>query len=177
MRASLLIMAVGAVGTSLATERTLLIRRHVSAHPCRVNTLHGNDYTQFLSHTHTNTHKSHSHACSLSAFFININMQIYKCLTHINTNVFMYTHIQGIQGLFFLNCDRNQCNHCSSSPITFFWHLAYVILIFGSFPLATLLNHPIYVTDAPASIYGLVFKNSTFKPLLKLTHTANWYST
>lgn len=48
-------MAVGAVGTSLNTERTLLIRRHVTAHPCRVNTLHSNDYSLFLSHTQTHT--------------------------------------------------------------------------------------------------------------------------
>lgn len=64
LRASLLIMAVGAVGTILTTERTLLIRRHVTAHPCRVNTLHGNDWTLFLSLTHK--HTQISQLCLLS---------------------------------------------------------------------------------------------------------------
>lgn len=40
LRASLLIMAVEALESSLAAVRTLIIRRHVTAHPCRINTLH-----------------------------------------------------------------------------------------------------------------------------------------
>lgn len=122
MRASLLIMAVGAVGTSLNTERTLLIRRHVTAHPCRVNTLHGNDYSPFLYHTHMQTHTSHSHACSLSAFFIciNIHMQMYRCLKHINTGAFMHTHT------ISLTCDHNRCDHRSSLSMIFSVHVYHI---------------------------------------------------
>lgn len=83
---TLLIMAVGAVGTSLNTERTLLIRRHVTAHPWRVNTLHSNDYSLF--HTHTHTHKSCCYTRSL--LYMNIHTDIQMSYTQ-NSDFFFFS--------------------------------------------------------------------------------------
>lgn len=90
LRASLLIMAVGAVGTSLTTERTLLIRRRVTAHPCRVNTLHGSDYTQFLSLTRTNTQISQSRLLSLS-FLMHAQWKYIICVMYITHHILYIT--------------------------------------------------------------------------------------
>lgn len=144
LRVFLLIMAVGAVGTSLTTERTLLIRRHVTAHPCRVNTLHCYDYTLFLSHTHKHTQILQLCMLSVRFFFIykDINMQIYKSLMHINTDDFMHTHT-GEFASFPWQFDHDLCDQCSSWPCV--WHRD-----FWTFPLATLQNYPMCVTDVPA---------------------------
>lgn len=86
LRATLLIMAVGAVGTSLNTERTLLIRRHVTAHPCRVNTLHSNDYSLFLPHTQTHTNL----AVTLSLSLIHRRTHGYTDVLHTKQSCFSF---------------------------------------------------------------------------------------
>lgn len=82
-------MAVGAVGTVTTTERTLLIRQHVTAHPCRVNTLHGKIILGFCL-THTN--KSNSGACGLRPLCRCINMQMYK----LDRAGFVHAHKEGV---------------------------------------------------------------------------------
>lgn len=113
LRASLLIMAVGAVGTSLTTERTLLIRRHVTAHPCRVNTLHVNDCTLSLTHKHTQI-------AQLRPLFVSF----------IYVKIISYFRIQRFNYFTELGHDHNRCNPCSLHTV---WDicLAYVTLIWG----------------------------------------------
>jgi len=92
LRASLLILAGGAVGTSLTMSRTLLIRHHVTAHPSRVNSLHGT-ITLFLSQTHKQIKK-------LLQSCIHANVQTYytcnsskTCISDLYHNCFLISWV------------------------------------------------------------------------------------